>query len=276
MSLNDYAAHYASLLARHYTWMFGLSWDEKVTEQRTILEPLLATDPHHPAPRGLAVDLGSGPGFQSIALAQLGFAPVLALDTSTELLAELASHAAGQPINPIAADILTLSDHVAPATAAVIVCMGDTLTHLPDQSAVRRLFSLAAAALAPGARFILTWRDLTPELAGPRRFIPVRADSDTILTCFLEYTSPTTVQIHDLVYTRNPVPNPAPNPAPSPAPSAAAGPTPNGTAWTLATSSYPKLRLSPLWVAAELTAAGLTTQPPATAGRLSLAIAQKP
>ena len=263
MQVNDYAAHYASLLARHYTWMFGLSRDQKVTEQRTILEPLLAAAPHGPA-----VDLGCGPGFQSFALAQLGFAPILALDTSTELLAELASHAVGLPIHPIPADILTLPDHVAPATAAVIVCMGDTLTHLPDLAAVRRLFSHAAVALAPGGRFILTWRDLTRELTGPGRFIPVHADNDTIMTCFLEYTGATTVQVHDLVYTRNQTRIPTPNSAHSPDSSNAA--------WTLATSSYPKLRLSPLWVAAELTAAGLTTQPPATAGRLSLAVSQKP
>jgi len=35
------SAHYTNLLARHYSWMFGLSFDEKVTEQRTLLEPLL-------------------------------------------------------------------------------------------------------------------------------------------------------------------------------------------------------------------------------------------
>ncbi|MGD0367049.1 MAG: hypothetical protein ABSA94_06315 [Acidobacteriaceae bacterium] len=57
------ATHYANLLARHYSWMFGLSFDEKVTEQRAILEPLLKD-----TPRGLAVDLGCGPGFQSLAL----------------------------------------------------------------------------------------------------------------------------------------------------------------------------------------------------------------
>lgn len=262
MQVNDYATHYASLLARHYTWMFGLSFEEKVTEQRTILEPLLAAEP-----RGLAIDLGSGPGFQTFALAQLGFAPILALDTSAELLAELQSHAAGLNIRPIAADILTLADHVPPASAAVIVCMGDTLTHLPDLAAVRRLFFLAASALAPGGRFILTWRDLTHELTGPDRFIPVRADNDTILTCFLEYSSPTTVQVHDLLHTRKTPRNPAPN--------SGSGSNACGDAWTLAVSSYPKLRLSPLWVAAEFTAAGLTTQPPPTAGRLSLAVAQK-
>jgi len=71
------------------------------------------------------------------------------------------------------------------------------------------------------------------------------------MTCFLEYTSPTTVQVHDLVYTRN------------------------STGWTLEKSSYPKLRLSPAQVAAELTAAGLEPDPPAIAGRLSLLVAAR-
>jgi SAM-dependent methyltransferase len=242
------AAHYANLLARHYSWMFGLSFDEKVAEQRALLEPLLKD-----APRNLAIDLGCGPGFQSLALAQLGFSPVLALDTSAELLAELSAHSATSDIQTHRGDILSLSDYVQPEQAAAIVCMGDTLTHLSSPDAVRRLFSAVAAALAPGGLFILTWRDLTPELTGADRFIPVRADDQRIMTCFLEYTSPTTVQVHDLVYTRNPA----------------------TSAWTLEKSSYPKLRLSPAQIAAELAAAGLEPGPPSAAGRLSLLVAAR-
>jgi SAM-dependent methyltransferase len=228
--------------------MFNLSFEEKVTEQRTILEPLLKDQP-----RGPAVDLGAGPGFQSLALAQLGFSPIHALDTSPELLAELQTHAAPHDIETHQADILNLANFVQPATAAVIVCMGDTLTHLPSPDAVRHLFSAVAAALTPGGLFILTWRDLSPELKGPDRFIPVRATDDRIMTCFLEYLSPTTVQVHDLVYTRNPT----------------------TAAWTLEKSSYPKLRLSPNQVSQELTAANLEPSAPRTAGRLSLAVAKK-
>jgi SAM-dependent methyltransferase len=248
-------AHYANLLARHYTWMLNLSFDEKVTEQRTILSPILKD-----TPRGPAVDLGAGPGFQSLALAQLGFSPILALDTSPELLTELESalltHTTSDNIHTHQADILNLANHVQPATAAAIVCMGDTLTHLPDHESVRHLFSAAATALAPGGLFVLTWRDLTIELKDTDRFIPVRSDSDKIMTCFLEYTSPTTVQVHDLVYTRDPNHDPA--------------------KWTVEKSSFPKLRLSPAWVTQELTAAGLAAQSTATAGRLSLTVAQKP
>jgi len=46
-----------------------------------------------------------------------------------------------------------------------------------------------------------TYRDLTKELEGLDRFIPVRSD-DKIMTCFLEYESAESVAVHDLIYTR--------------------------------------------------------------------------
>ncbi len=243
--------HYRNLLAAHYSWMFGLSFDEKVAEQRALIEPLLTRQP-----RGQAVDLGSGPGFQSFALAQLGFGPIYAIDTSHELLAELEGRRQKSPELPIhtrAADMLTLRNLVVPGSLAVAVCMGDTLTHLPSLEDVRHLFSAVATALIPRGLFILTWRDLTPELTGTDRFIPVRSSEGKIMTCFLEYTSPTTAHVHDLVYTRDP----------------------GGRSWTLTKSSYSKLRLPPARMATELTVAGLTVDPLGTAGRLSLAVAHK-
>jgi SAM-dependent methyltransferase len=240
--------HYQKLLARHYSWMFNLSFEQKVAEQRAVLEPLL----QH-TPRGPAVDLGCGPGFQSMALIELDFNPIQAIDTSDELLREFTHHIGSLPIDLHCADILSMNEIVISETAAVIVCMGDTLPHLPSLESVRHLFRAVANALAPGGLFILTWRDLTPELTGPDRFIPVRADDERIMTCFLEYLSPTTVLVNDLLYTRDPA----------------------TTNWMLEKSSYPKLRLSPTQVAQALTAAGLEPRTPATAGRLSLAVARK-
>jgi hypothetical protein len=69
--------------------------------------------------------------------------------------------------------------------------MGDTLTHLPSFQAVRDLFVAVTATLVPGGLFILTWRDLTFELAGTDRFISIRSSENIIMTCFLEYTTPT-------------------------------------------------------------------------------------
>jgi SAM-dependent methyltransferase len=239
--------HYRNLLARHYSWMFGLSFENKVAEQRAVLEPLVRK-----LPRGLAVDLGCGPGYQTMALSELGFRQIHAFDTSQELLAELLPRIGALPIH-LHGDFLTLDNVVPSGTASVIVCMGDTLTHLPTIEAVRHLFRIVARTLAPGGMFILTWRDLTRELRGAERFIPVRADENTIMTCFLEYTSASIVQVHDLVYTRNPARN----------------------SWTLEKSSYPKLRLASAQIADELAAAGLAADPPTSAGRLSLAVARK-
>ena len=243
--------HYSTLLAHHYTWMFGISFSEKVAEQQSILAKSFLTAGF--IPTGHAVDLGSGPGFQSIALANLGFTSVLAVDTSSELLAELESHRDTQPIRTATADIRALSTLAPPASATAIVCMGDTITHLPAKSDLAGLFAAAFAALTPGGIFIISWRDLTPELAGPDRFIPVRSDDATIMTCFLDYATPDTVQVHDLIHQRE-----------------ASG------AWTLNKSSYPKLRLSSAFIADQLTQAGFKVHPADAAGRLLLLAATKP
>lgn len=242
--------HYEQLLAKHYTWMFGTSFDEKVAEQTSLLSKALQT--HSGKQQSLAIDLGSGPGFQTIALAQLGFTPVIAIDTSLELLEELCSHAKDLPIQTHHKDLRELPKIAAPAEASVIVCMGDTLTHLPDRDDVSNLFQAVSSTLAHGGTFLITYRDLTPQLQGTDRFIPVRSDENTIMTCFLEYESPESVIVHDLIHTRE------------------------QTGWTLNKSSYRKLRLSPQWLVQELTAAGLTVESQAPAGRLTQIVATKP
>src|ERR1700692_3864627 len=89
--------HYERLLSQHYTWMFGVSFEDRVTEQKSFLSRTLA--PLHYTPEAaLAVDLGCGSGFQTIALAQLGFSPVIAVDTSAELLDELRFHVGDLPV----------------------------------------------------------------------------------------------------------------------------------------------------------------------------------
>jgi len=255
--MSEVSDHYERLLSRHYTWMFGSSFAEKVAEQKSVLAQAIGFLGHENA-RGLAVDLGSGPGFQSIALSQLGFSPVIAIDTSSELLEELHEQAAlhidpqSLPIQTHPADIRELADIVTSPSAMVIVCMGDTITHLPQKSDITALCNAIYDTLVSGGIFVLTWRDLTAELHGVDRFIPVRSDENTVMTCFLDYASPDTVNVHDLVYTRGP------------------------EGWTLNKSSYPKLRLSADWLTQQLEAAGLTVEFEGSAGRLLEIVARKP
>lgn len=104
----------------------------------------------------------------------------------------------------------------------LIVCMGDTLTHLPEPANVAALLARVARRLAPGGRFFATFRDFTRLPAGEARFIPVRAKATRLLTCFLEDQGDR-VRVHDLLHER----------ADAQAP------------WTLRVGSYPKLKLAP-------------------------------
>lgn len=237
--MGNVADHYESLLAAHYTWMFGVPFADKVAEQQALLARFGVT----PRGTGTAIDLGCGSGFQAVALAGLGFSRVLAIDTSRALLDELERRRDGHAIETIQADLCAFSQIVDPGFADAIVCMGDTLTHLAHRADVSRLLADIAVALPPGGVCVLTWRDLSTELTGLDRFIPVASDADRVMTCFLEY-EPETVVVHDLIHVRE------------------------GGSWTLHKSNYRKLRLSADWVAAELRRAGLRVTHNEAAGRL--------
>jgi hypothetical protein len=73
---------------------------------------------------------------------------------------------------------------------------------------------------------------------------------DKLMTCFLEYETPETVRVTDLVYTRG------------------------EAGWSLNKSSYVKLRLSVEWVAQALSDAGFTNVTTGMAGRLDLIVAR--
>jgi SAM-dependent methyltransferase len=233
----DVGDHYQRLLADCYSWMFG-DFDARAERERAFLDQHGLRAPATGAiAAGVVVDLGAGSGHQSVALARLGWR-VRAIDTSARLLEELRQRAAGLEVVAIQDDLTHFARHL-DGPAGAIVCMGDTLTHLPSAEAVRRLFAGARAALAPGGALVLTYRDLSRALEGTDRFIPVRADDDRILTCFLEYL-PEVVRVHDLLYTR----------------------TPDG--WRLDKSWYPKLRLAQADVERWLAEAGFTLAHAAT------------
>jgi SAM-dependent methyltransferase len=242
--------HYRNLLAKHYTWMTGATFEEKVAEQKALLEKIL--EPPGPSElRGPALDLGSGPGFQSIALAQLGFSPVIAMDTSAELLDELRAYRGHYPIEIVERDLSSLDVLEMGSEATVAVCMGDTLTHLDSKESLRRLFAAVLLKLVRGGRFAITYRDLSVALAGADRFLPVRSDDERIMTCFLEYESDEHVVVNDIVHLRE------------------------AHGWRMEKSSYRKLRLSAVWVAEALCDEGFRIRSQGMAGRLALIVAEK-
>lgn len=221
--------HYDDLLAEHYSRMFG-DFETKVAEQRALLERLGVKSP---LPGALAVDLGCGSGFQSIALARLGYR-VLAIDFSRRLLDELTDRTRGLPVRAVAGDIRDVA-RLVPDGLALALCMGDTLVHLEREADIDRVFQGVATRLVVGGRFVLSFRDLSGELRDLDRAIPVGAWDDLVMTCFLEYET-STVKVHDLIWVRQP------------------------DGWRLRKGMYRKLRLAPDRVAARLKAAGFAVE----------------
>lgn len=206
--------HYDNLLARHYTWMRG-DFDSRVHEYRDLFERI-GVSPRH---GGKALDLGAGSGFQSVALAGLGF-EVLSLDLNGLLLEELRGRARGRPIRTVRGDIRDPRIYEGDSPFEVAVCMGDTLTHLGSTGEVAGLISAVGGALQAGGTLILEFRDLATELKSMDRAIPVRLDENKIMLTFLEY-GPERVNAHDIVFVRD------------------------VSGWNVEKSAYTKIRLGP-------------------------------
>jgi SAM-dependent methyltransferase len=226
--LNNQLNHYSDLLAPIYVWMVGgLEAALKQGQQEmAVFQPTHADSSDRP----LALDLGAGFGMHSIPLAAMDYS-VTAIDSSALLLSTMQKNASELSIRTIEADLTDFSNHT-DSLFDLIICMGDTLTHLADQATVERLLAQVARFLNTGAQFITTFRDYSEPPTGIGRFIPVRSDTDRILTCFIE-TLPTHIVVHDLLHQRD------------------------GYSWKMAVSSYRKVRLSPAWVCDSLRSLGL-------------------
>jgi SAM-dependent methyltransferase len=227
-------AHYETHLGPIYSWMLG-DLEAAFARAAAEIDELRVGA----AAGAVAVDLGAGLGLHALPLARRGF-KVTAIDSCQVLLDELLSRGGGLPIIVRNADLLDFRSHIE-ERPALILCMGDTLTHLPTMSAVESLLESIAAALADRGVFATTFRDYaTKQLEGDSRFIPVRADEHRILTCFLEYAEEH-VTVYDVVNSKE-----------------------QGR-WRQSVSSYPKLRLAPEWVTAKLSGLGFSVRREATA-----------
>lgn len=240
--MNTAQEHYERFLGAIYSWMIG---DVNIAlERKRHFFRQIEIDS---IPKGLAVDLGCGSGLQSIPLVELGFS-VLAIDTCVELLAELRSNTHSLPIEIIQDNLLNFAKYLN-QPAQLIICMGDTLTHLESLAAVQTLIKSASQVLVEEGLLVFTFRDyLSAELQTEQRFIPVRSDDTKILTCFLEYYQDFVV-VYDLLYHKE------------------------GTQWKLSTSSYRKLRLDKNWLIQQMKDSKLTVvQETVEKGLVSLVI----
>jgi len=166
-----------------------------------------------------------------------------------DVLADLEKSAGELPIETIEDNLLNFTEH-RPANTELIVCMGDTLTHLDSLQNVDGLLKNVYQALESNGRLVLSFRDLTVELKGLDRFIPVRSESDLIFTCFLEYEKDH-VKVHDVICEKI------------------------NDQWQLKKGFYRKLRLPPDWAHACLHKIGFEVEAFDTCNGMVTIIARK-
>ena len=188
--------HYDSVLGPHYTWMVG-GFDTKVSELVAELEAAQL-----PRVRGgLAVDLGCGPGFHSVALAERGYR-VVAVDASERLLRELHDRVSDQPIEVVRGDLRDLHRYLPDdASVDLALVLGDTITHLDSSEEVETLAADVANRMSPGGELWISYRDLSVRREGLDRFLLTRSEPDRIVTTFLEDDGDKVI-VHDLVHVR--------------------------------------------------------------------------
>jgi len=230
--------HYAELLAPVYVWMLGGEQAAAARAKSWIEQRGLAK-----LTPGIAVDLGCGPGFHAIALAEAGF-ETLAIDSSSELLAEILD----ARVRKLEGELLGFEEHLRGAKAKLILCLGDTLPHLASEKQVDELLDACKRALAPGGMLALTFRDYSNERKPSECLIRVREDGERSFTCALEF-EPTRVRVTDILHEWR-----------------------DGR-WSESRSSYSKLRLSPESVRAKLRARGFTLATDEFAGGLATILA---
>jgi 2-polyprenyl-3-methyl-5-hydroxy-6-metoxy-1,4-benzoquinol methylase len=235
--------HYDTFLAGRYSWISG-GLDEQVRKNKKFLSsPSVRPDNNR-----VAIDLGAGCGFQSLPLAQLGYS-VIAVDFSWPLLDELRSHAGTLPIVIVRSDIRTYSSWTG-RHPGLIVCMGDTLTHLPGIPEVQDLLGQCFSELATGGRLVLTLRDYSREPDRAVVVIPVLREADRIFLCKLEYHTDT-LTVEDIIYSCD-----------------------QGL-WTREAGKYVKIRIDPDALTGMLTIAGFTLDYSSVDNGMITVIAQK-
>ncbi|AYD48339.1 class I SAM-dependent methyltransferase [Arachidicoccus soli] len=236
-------AHYDTHLGKFYSWMVG-DFDIKQKEQQDyfISQNVTVSD------SGIALDLGAGHGLQSVSLAKIGF-KVIAIDFNEQLLSELEANKSDLTIEVVSDDIRFVRNY-ATTNPELIVCAGDTITHLGDNFEIEQFIRDCAGILNKNGKIFLSFRDYSHPLRGDNRFIPVKSDENKILTCCLDYFDDR-ILVTDLLHAKT------------------------DAGWQQMVSSYYKIRINESWLIKLLKNIGFDILVHETVNRMIIIIAQK-
>ena len=153
----------------HVDYRRMVAWPQRIEREWPFLERALG-------PSGRVLDLGSGTGEHSRFLASKGF-EVVGIDSSPAML----SKAADSPLPPnltfVEGDIAEVEQLTSGAFDGAI-CLGNTLPHLRDVTAMARLAAGLRRRLRPGAAFLLQVLNYDKVLDTGQRSLPLNFRKD--------------------------------------------------------------------------------------------------
>lgn len=192
--MSDVKRHYAELLGPVYTWYTSIAGDPAARAASWLERYGLAAYETY-------LDLGAGSGAHARALLAAGKS-VTAVDFDAGLLSELRAQTPehGARLTLKEADLLAYLRDAQQRRFDVVLCVGDTLTHLPAESSVVELVERSARLLTSNGRLALSYRDSTRFAAeGVGRFIEVARDRRRTMHCLLEPIDAGHLRVTDIV-----------------------------------------------------------------------------
>lgn len=241
--MSSVKSHYDNHLGNFYSWMVG-DFHQKQQLQESLFNELGVI----PSGNRQALDLGAGHGLQTVSLLNLGF-NVTAVDFNQPLLNELNQRALGKA-TVVNDDIKNVSRFVS-LQPELIVCCGDTLTHLESLSEIEIFLSGCSQILSPGGKLVLSFRDFSTMEVGSKMEIPVKTDETRKLICQLE-CSETRVAVTDILSEKK------------------------QNNWVETRSTYYKTRVSREWVISKLELNGLLVPDSRVQQQMVVLVAKKP
>jgi 2-polyprenyl-3-methyl-5-hydroxy-6-metoxy-1,4-benzoquinol methylase len=172
--------HYDNHLGNIYSWYTG-DFEKNKDAFKAFFTDQVIESLHS----SIAIDLGAGNGIQTIAMAELGF-NVKAIDFNDQLISGLKSRIGNVAVEVFNDDMRLVGDYAHPQPE-LIVCCGDTIVHLASAVEIQKVIGDSFHILSPQGKLILNFRDYSAGLEDTHRFIPVRSDSQRILTRFIEF-----------------------------------------------------------------------------------------
>lgn len=191
--MNTAKRHYDELLGGVYAWSVATAGDPVERGGRWL-------EAHGLLGATRYLDLGAGFGAHVLPLLAAG-KQVTAVDFSSELLEQLrAAAGAATGLTLEQSDLVLYLETCGDAEWDVILCLGDTLTHLESPLAVQQLLLGVARHLKPEGRLALSYRDSSGfDAEGVARFVPVASDRTRVMHCLLEAIDATYLRVTDIV-----------------------------------------------------------------------------